>query len=244
MKKYLSYPLSLLFYLCFGSLLVFFHGVQWIGLNTIGYTAQKKSVDLLNFFILRCLTLLGTRIKFEYESPLPENCSLIFVANHQSTYDIPPLIWELRAYHAKFVSKKELGKGISSVSFNIPHGGSVMIDRKKPKEALELIESFGVRLAKSNHSVIIFPEGTRSKTGKMKKFHRSGLITLFKTMPHAKIVPVSIQNSWKFSAQNYFPMPLGNKILFKFHKALPIDKNQIDSLIDLIETTIKKEVEA
>jgi 1-acyl-sn-glycerol-3-phosphate acyltransferase len=92
--------------------------------------------------------------------------------------------------------------------------------------------------------VIIFPEGTRSKTGKMKKFHRSGLITLFKTMPQAKIVPVSIQNSWKFSAQNYFPMPLGNKILFKLHKALPIDKNQIDSLIDLIETTIKKEVEA
>lgn len=39
-------------------------------------------------------------------------------------------------------------------------------------------------------------------------------------------------------------MPLGNKILFKFHKALTIDKNQINSLIDLIETTIKKEVEA
>ena len=240
----MSYPLSLLFYLCFGSLLVLFHGVQWIALNTFGYTAQKKSVDLLNFFILRCLTLLGTRIKFEYEAPLPENGSVIFVANHQSTYDIPPLIWELRAYHAKFVSKKELGKGIPSVSFNIRHGGSVMIDRKKPKEALELIESFGARLAKSNHSVIIFPEGTRSKTGKMKKFHGAGLITLFKTMPHAKIVPVSIRNSWKFSAQNYFPMPLGNKIFFRFHKSIPIDKNQIDSLIDHIETTIKKEVEA
>jgi 1-acyl-sn-glycerol-3-phosphate acyltransferase len=92
MKKFMSYPLSLLFYLCFGSLLVLFHGVQWIALNTFGYTAQKKSVDLLNFFILRCLTLLGTRIKFEYEAPLPENGSVIFVANHQSTYDIPPLI--------------------------------------------------------------------------------------------------------------------------------------------------------
>ena len=243
MKKYLSYPLSLLFYLCFGSILVLFHGVQWTALNTLGYAAHKKSVDLLNFFILCCLGLLGTRIKFEYEAPLPEKGSVIFVANHQSTYDIPPLIWKLRRYHAKFVSKKELGKGIPSVSFNLRHGGSVLIDRKKPKEALELIESFGTRLAEKNHAVIIFPEGTRSKDGQMKKFHRSGLMALFKTMPEAKIVPVSIRNSWKFAAQKYFPMPLGNCVFFKFHHSLTNDQNQFHELIETLETTLKKEVE-
>lgn len=106
-----------------------FHGIQWMALTAFGYGAHKKSVDILNYFILRCLALLGTRITFEYEMPLPNQGSVIFVANHQSTYDIPPLIWELRGYHAKFVSKKELGKGIPSVSFNLRHGGSVL-DRK------------------------------------------------------------------------------------------------------------------
>ena len=60
MKKFMSYPLSLLFYLCFGSLLVLFHGVQWIALNTFGYTAQKKSEDMLNFFFPLSLTRLWT----------------------------------------------------------------------------------------------------------------------------------------------------------------------------------------
>ena len=173
MKKIFTYGLNILYYFCFGGILCLFHPLQWFALTIFGHKAHKATVDLLNFFLLRCLTILGTRFALSFAEPLPENASLIVVANHQSTYDIPPLIWELIAYHAKFVSKKELGKGIPSVSFNIRHGGSVMIDRKKPKEALELIESFGVRLAKSKHSVIIFPEGTRSKTGKMKKFHRS-----------------------------------------------------------------------
>jgi 1-acyl-sn-glycerol-3-phosphate acyltransferase len=243
MKKYCSYPLSFLFYFCFGSILVLFHGIQWMALTAFGYGAHKKSVDILNYFILRCLALLGTRITFEYEMPLPNQGSVIFVANHQSTYDIPPLIWELRGYHAKFVSKKELGKGIPSVSFNLRHGGSVLIDRKKPKEALERIESFGARLSAKDHSVIIFPEGTRSRKGEMKKFHRSGLIALFKSMPQAKVVPISIKNSWKFAAQNYFPMPIANRVFFKFHSPLSIDVSSYDDLIMHIETTIRKEVE-
>jgi 1-acyl-sn-glycerol-3-phosphate acyltransferase len=80
------------------------------------------------------MKILGTKISFEITTALPEDRPLIFVANHQSTYDIPPLIWHLRKYHPKFISKIELGKGIPSVSFNLRHGGSILIDRKKPKE--------------------------------------------------------------------------------------------------------------
>ena len=60
----------------------------------------------------------------------------IIVCNHQSLYDIPPLIWYLRQIHPKFISKKELGRGIPSVSFNLRHGGSLLIDRAKAKDAL------------------------------------------------------------------------------------------------------------
>ena len=149
--------------------------------------------------------------------------SIIFVVNHQSTYDIPPIIWHLRKFHPKFISKIELGKGIPSVSFNLRHGGSVLIDRKKPKLALNQIKAFGKRLNKKNHSAVIFPEGTRSKNGIPKKFQKSGLLCLFETMPEAVVVPISVGNSWKFGTHNYFPMPLGVKLHLTVHGPHQID---------------------
>ena len=142
----------------------------------------------------------------------------------------------------KFVSKKELGKGIPSITYNLRNGGSVLIDRDKPKEAENSIKRFGKFITKNNFSVLIFPEGTRSKDGKVKKFHRSGLKTLIKDMPAAKIFPVSIKNSWKFSYQNYFPMPLEVKIIIRFHKSFSNDSRNLEPLIDMIEATIRKQV--
>ena len=113
---------------------------------------------------------MGTRIVFDLMEELPVKQSIIFVVNHQITYDIPPIIWYLREFHPKFISKKELGKGIASVSFNLRHGGSVLIDRKKTKLVLNQIKAFGKSLCKKNHSAVIFPEGIRSKNGVPKKF--------------------------------------------------------------------------
>ena len=243
MKTILSYPLSILYYLSFGILLFSFQIIQWFCLNMFGYYAHKKSVDILNYLILLSLSILKTRIFFEAESNLPPlGSSVIFVANHQSTYDIPPLIWKLRNYHMKFVSKKELGRGIPSISYNLRNGGSILIDRDKPKESINSIKKFGKFLSKKNFSVLIFPEGTRSKNGKVKEFRRSGLKTLIKNMPGAIIVPISIKNSWKFSDQNYFPMPLGVKIVIRFHESLSNNLKNLESLINSVESTIHNQV--
>ena len=137
-------------------------------------------------------------------------------------------------------SKIELEKGIPSVSFNLKHGGSILINRKKSKEAIDKLEAFGKRLTEKNHSVIIFPEGTRSKNGQMRKFHRSGLLALLKTMPNAYIVPISINNAWKFSQQNYFPMTIGNDLSFTFHEPFNINQNKKEELIDTLQSIIKK----
>ena len=242
MKRILAYPLSIVFYLCFGSLLALFHALQWIAVNLFGYSVHKLTVDLLNFFILRCLNLLGTKIHFEVQTPLPKDRSLIFVGNHQSTFEVPPIIWFLRKYHPKFISKKELGHGIPSVSFNLRHGGSVLIDRSNPKDALNQIKLFGEQLQMKNHSAVIFPEGTRSRDGKLKKFQRSGLICLFESMPNALVIPISIGNSWKFGIHKYFPMPLGVKLSLTTHDALEIDHENPDKFIEQIEKLIGKEV--
>ena len=242
MKKILAYPLTIIFYLLFGILLVVFHLLQWISFYFIGYTAHKFTVELLNFLILKCLNLLGTKIYFDLSHLLPTDRSLIFVGNHQSTYEVPAIIWYLRKYHPKFISKKELGSGIPSVSFNLRNGGSILIDRTKPKDALSQIKLFGEQIAKKNYSAVIFPEGTRSRDGKPKKFQKSGLICLFESIPNGLVVPFSIGNSWKFGKYKYFPMPLGIKILLTIHKPLEIDHDKPEKFIEQLEKFIGEEV--
>ena len=64
MYKIIAILFTVIFYLSFGLLLLIFHGIQVIALNLFGYQAHKVSVDILNFFLLRCLNLLGARIHF------------------------------------------------------------------------------------------------------------------------------------------------------------------------------------
>lgn len=238
MKKILSYPLSVIFYLFFGITLLVFHPIQWISLKLGGYGAHKRSVDIFNFFLLRCLNLLGTTFTVENDFDIPTDKTCIFVANHQGMYDIPPIIWYFRKHHPKFVSKKELGKGIPSISFNLRHGGSVLIDRKNRRESLLKMSHFADYLAKTKRSAVIFPEGTRSRTGAPKKFQVSGMMMLFKKLPDAVVVPITINNSWKLFKHGSFPIEPGVHIHLKTHKPVPVKSADAESLAAEVERTI------
>lgn len=239
MRKLLAYPLTILYFICFGLTLVIFHPIQWFCLKVFSYKAHKVSVDWLQFFIMRCLNILGTRFSFFNPYQIENNKPLIIIANHQSMYDIPPLIWYLRKHHVKFISKKELGKGIPSVSFNLRHGGSVLIDRKNPRQAVKAIEDFANYIETTKRAAVIFPEGTRSKTGVPKPFQKKGLLTLFENIPSAVIIPVTINNSWKTLQYGKFPMGLGAHIKFQVHQPINLsDYNNYNNLITNIETTI------
>lgn len=240
MQKILSYPISVLYYLCFGLTLVIFHPIQWVCLNVFGYQAHKKSVDYLNFFLLKCTNLLGTTYKFENIESIPKGVPLIFVSNHQSLYDIIAMIWFLRRFHCKFVSKKELGKGIPSVSYNLRHGGSALIDRKDPKQAIPAIKVLGEYIEKHRRSAVIFPEGTRSKTGVPKEFAQSGLKILCKYAPSAYVVPVTINNSWKMVKYGFFPLGLGNRLTFVVHKPLSVNELDFKDIMEQAESAVKK----
>lgn len=238
MEKLVSYPISVVYYLCFGLTLVIFHPIQWICLNVFGYQAHKKSVDYLNLFLVRCTNILGTTYSVKNKEVIPNNVPIIFVANHQSLYDIIGIIWYLRRFHAKFVSKKELGKGIPSVSYNLRHGGSVLIDRKDPKQALPVIKRLGEYIEKNKRSAVIFPEGTRSKTGKPKEFAQSGLKILCKYAPNAYIVPISINNSWKMVKFGAFPMGLGNKLEFIIHEPMAVKDYSFEEIMQKTESAV------
>lgn len=238
MEKILSYPLSVIYYLVFGLILLFFHPVQWVCFNVFGYQAHKKSVDFLNWSVVRASLLLGTTYKFEGIEKVPAGAPLIIVANHQSMNDIPPIIWFMRKFHPKFVSKKELGKGIPSVSYNLRHGGSVLIDRKDPKQALPVIKGLGEYIEKYKRSAVIFPEGTRSRTGVPKKFSESGLKILCKYAPSAYIVPVSINNSWKMVRYGMFPLGLGNRLVFTVQEPFAVRNIPFEEVMERTENAV------
>jgi len=244
MRKLLAYPLTVIYLLAFGLTLIIFHPIQWFCLNVFGYQAHKKSVDALQFFLMRCLNLLGTTFSWHNSYEISTDKPLLIVSNHQSMYDISPIMWYMRKHHVKFVAKKELGKGIPSVSHNLRHGGSVLIDRKNPRQALPAMMKFGEYIEKTKRAAVIFPEGTRSKDGTPKPFRTRGLEILIKKCPSALIVPVTVNNSWKMLRYGKFPMGIGNHVKFTVHEPLEIaiftDKK---ALIEQVERTIIEAIE-
>jgi 1-acyl-sn-glycerol-3-phosphate acyltransferase len=213
MKKLISALASIIFYIFFGLSLLLFLFFQIIALNLFGYKAHKWVVDFLNLIIIIELKfILGVNYSLINFKNLPKDRPLIFIANHQSTYDVPPIIWYLRKYHVKFVAKKELIKFIPSISYNLKHGGSVLIDRSNPEEAKKAIQNFGKYIHNHCYSVSIFPEGTRSKTAEIKPFKVGGVKTLLENIPNALIVPLAIKGSWKVSRYGGWIKSIGEKI--------------------------------
>ncbi len=244
MQKIIAYPLNILYFICFGLTLVIFHPIQWFSFNVFGYTALKKTVDLLQFFLMRCLNVLGTRFTFNNPHNISTDKPLIIVSNHQSMYDISPLMWYMRKHHVKFVSKKELGKGIPSISYNLRYGGSVLIDRKNPRQALPAMMKFGEYIESTKRAAVIFPEGTRSKDGNPRPFKTKGLDILIKKVPSAIMVPITVNNSWKMLRYGKFPMGIGNHIKFTVHKPLEIANfTEKSELLQLVEQTIVDSIE-
>lgn len=241
MRKILSYILTPIFYVVFGLVLVFFHPLQWIAIKLNMYKLHTWIVNFLNLFIIRSLNVLGTSITFEQSVDLPTDKPIIFVSNHQSMYDIPPLIWFLRKYQPKFVSKMSLGKGIPSISINLRKGGSVLIDRAKPLEAVEKLKNFGKYIEENIKSAVIFPEGTRSKNGEMKPLKEKGIKTILDYAPNALVVPITINNAYKLTGKGNFPLGVGSKVSLYVHK--PIDRSLgLNEMIQQIEATIKSKL--
>lgn len=240
MNKFLGYIFSPVFYIFFVLSLLIFHPVQWICYRLFGYKAHKLSVDYLNFFLTYSHIFLGSSSTFINRQNLPLNQPIIFVANHQSMYDIPGLIWFLRKYHVKFISKIELTKGIPSISFNLKYGGGANINRKDSKQAISEIIKLGRRMKEKQWSAMIFAEGTRAKDGKLKPFQVGGIATLLKAVPNALIVPVAIENSWKTVQYGMYPLSFGEKIRWTVLEPINPEGRNPEELTLMAETAIRK----
>jgi 1-acyl-sn-glycerol-3-phosphate acyltransferase len=133
------------------------------------------------------LTLAGIRFRVVGREHLPAQ-AVVFCANHESNVD-PPVLF--RALHPRLhiLYKAELRRiPILGAVFDV--GGYVPIERGNREQSMASIAQ-GAASLKSGNSFLIFPEGTRSRTGELLAFKKGGFIMALQA--HAPIVPVAIQ---------------------------------------------------
>ncbi len=113
----------------------------------------------------------------------------VFVANHQSIYDIPCLFWSI-PFQLRIIAKESLGS-FPMLGPHLKRTGHMLVDRRKPDRSG--IAGWASRLTANGLSLIVFPEGTRSRTGMMNKFKGGSIMLAMQAgLP---IVPISVIGS-------------------------------------------------
>lgn len=239
MRNAISWLLTPLHLASFMAVLLIFHVAQVLALP-FGYTAHKRVVDFLNLGVLASLKIIGTRIVLSCEHALPADVPLVIVANHQSMYDIPMLGWVFRNHHPKFVAKVELARGLPSISYNLRHGGSVLIDRSDARSAMRAIQKFGKVVEEHRYAACIFPEGTRARDGVMKEFNLAGLLALVRATPSATIVPVAIDGSWELMRYRMRPIPFGVHVKCTVLAPISQQEKSGKAVVSMVEEKIRE----
>jgi len=143
------------------------------------------------------LKVAGVRVNVHGLENLPKDQNVLFIGNHQGNFDIPIYISKIPVPKG-FVSKIEVKK-IPGVSTWMEYMHCVFMDRSNLRKAGEAIIQ-GVKVLKNGHSLVIFPEGTRSKGDKMGEF-KAGSFKLA-TKSKVPIVPVTMSGSYKIMESN------------------------------------------
>jgi len=121
----------------------------------------------------------------------------IFVANHQSIFDIFAILASVPA-SVRFVAKKELGR-IPIFALAMRAAGHVFIDRKDRRGAREAMRVAGERMKRDRLSLGLFPEGTRSPTGSLRAFKRGTFGLAIGTQ--VPIVPLAVDGGYRVSTR-------------------------------------------
>ena len=134
------------------------------------------------------LTLSGITFRVAGKENLPIGRAAVYCSNHQSNVD-PPVVFQALHPQLHILYKREID-AIPVLARAFRMGGFIPIDRRNKEAAMQSIEA-GAKSIRSGNSFLIFPEGTRSKTGALLPFKKGGFIMAIKGQ--APIVPVAVQ---------------------------------------------------
>ncbi|MGH9371937.1 MAG: lysophospholipid acyltransferase family protein, partial [Vicinamibacterales bacterium] len=134
------------------------------------------------------LRTTGVRVEVTGLGRLDVSRSYVLASNHQSIYDIPILFASL-PLQLRIVSKASLGS-FPFLGWHLQRTGHLLVDRRKP--GADILQKMK-RLVRESHSLVVFPEGTRSADGRVGRFKKgSFLVAVDAGLP---IVPVSVSGS-------------------------------------------------
>jgi 1-acyl-sn-glycerol-3-phosphate acyltransferase len=160
--------------------------------------------------------VLGIKVEVSGLDRIDPRTALIFMPNHISFLD-GPLLEMLIPGAARVVLKKSILR-IPVVGLGMRFVGFVPVDRKGVKGGKRSIARAVRMIREQGYSFLIFPEGTRSRSGKLQRFRRGGFFLALET--GAPIVPVTISGTFEL-------MPKGQKYARKgrvrvaFHDPIP-----------------------
>jgi len=167
---------------------------------------RKKSMAEPEFlklteFIVRKWALIqvrtsGARFHISGAENIPDE-AVLFVSNHQSNFDIA-LFLALIAKPKGFIAKIEILK-VPILRTWMKYINCVFLDRKNLRQSAKTILD-GIKILKSGHSMVVFPEGTRSKGDAFGEF-KAGSLKLA-TKSKVPIIPVTINGSYKIMEAN------------------------------------------
>jgi len=130
-------------------------------------------------------------------SHLDPSKSYIYMPNHLSNFDIPVLMAYLPVQF-RWLAKAELFK-IPLFGYTMKRAGYISIDRSNRRSAFESLKRTAAAL-RSGVSVLIFPEGTRSRDGNLAPFKMGGFVIAVES--GVPIVPVIITGTWEIMSKD------------------------------------------
>ena len=144
----------------------------------------------------------GIKYKVTGLNNLNPNANYIFAGNHTSMLDIP-IAFSSLPYWLVPIAKIEL-KSVILLGWVMRTAGHIFIDRKKSENALRTLEKTKKSLLDNPRSVLLFPEGTRTRDGSLGPFKRGGLLLSLETkMP---IVPIAFVGSFEMFGKGSWSM--------------------------------------
>jgi 1-acyl-sn-glycerol-3-phosphate acyltransferase len=134
------------------------------------------------------LATTGVRVRVQGLEHLDPARSYVFAANHQSIYDIP-VVFAAIPFQLRIVAKASLGR-IPFLGWHLHRTGHLLVDRRNPGP--DIVRKMK-RLVSEAHSLIVFPEGTRSADGTIGRFRKGTfLVAIDARLP---VVPMRIEGS-------------------------------------------------
>ena len=182
--------LSLSFRIFVVALLTIFWGIPVILLSFFDLHAERAAL-LIRFWARGVLWVCGVSVRITGRERFDPKKSYLFMANHQSNFDIPILMSAFDTLQVRWVSKREVRK-VPIIGLCMARTQQVLVDRESPTQAVAVIRQVKT-LLDAGISVIFFPEGTRTRDGRLQAFKPGGFaVAAAAAVP---VVPVTVKGS-------------------------------------------------